>query len=104
MYITLWWNDAAAGPNTEATIVQKVRARGFANDCTVRPGLIVANIARNFTRNEVQLLHGDLKTAFPGGQVSWLITVSPNAWDYIASPDVEATSRASLTSIVSYAT
>ena len=52
----------------------------------------------------MQLLHNDLKQVQGVGAFSWLITVSPNFWDYIASPDVETANRAALATVVNYAT
>ena len=105
MYITLFWSTAAAPAPVETAINNCVNARGFTNVCTVQQGLIVANITHDFTRQQVQLLHNDLKLQVPiVGAFSWLITVSPNFWDYIASPDVETAKRTALATVVNYAT
>jgi len=104
MYITLWWSTAQPAGPVQAAISQCIQARGFTNVCVVQQGLIVANIAHDFTRQQVQLLNTDLKQVPGVGPFSWLITVSPNFWDYIASPDVETASRTELATIVNYAT
>lgn len=104
MYITLWWTTAGDAGPVEAAISGCITARGFTNLCTVQQGLMVANITHDFTRQQVQLLHDDLKQVKNVDTFSWLITVSPNFWDYIASPDVEAGKRPELATIVNYAT
>ena len=104
MYITLFWSTAAAPAPVETAINDCVNARGFTNVCNVQQGLIVANITHDFTRQQVQLLHNDLKQVQGVGVFSWLITVSPNVWDYIASPDVENANRTALATVVNYAT
>ena len=104
MYITLWWTTAGAAGPVQTAITQCIQGRGFTNVCTVQQGLVVANITHDFTRQQVQLLHDDLKQVNGVDAFSWLITVSPNFWDYIASPDVEAVKRPELATIVNYAT
>src|SRR5262245_15688433 len=97
MYITLWWSTAVQPADPLQTAIKDtVQSCGFTSVCAVQQGLMVANITHAFTRQQVQLLHDDLKQVNNVGAFSWLITVRPNFWDYIASPDVEAVSRTEL--------
>jgi hypothetical protein len=102
MYITLAWS---AHPPTdpvdvEAEIYAAIEALAFENIFNAHDNVFLANIRRNFDRQQVQLLHNALRGPCVG-RYSYVITVSPTAWDLAPSPDLD---QGALATIVAYQT
>lgn len=105
MYITVGWTvlagESAAG--VEAEIVSTIRKYHFVNPVVAHAQLALANIERDYDPDQAQLLHDELRQLAPA-RYSYVITVSPNLWDLVASDDVETASASQLRTIVTYRT
>jgi hypothetical protein len=86
MYIALSWSVLApADPiDVESEIFSAINALAFDNIFNPQDNLFLADIRRNFTRQQVQLLHDALKPV-SNESFTYAITVSPSFWDIAAS-------------------
>ena len=99
MYIALSWT--VLGPAdpiaVEAEIFSAIDAFAFDNIFNPQEHLFLADVRRNFTRQQVQLLHDRLKP-LSNGRYTYAISISPSFWDIAAS----GLDSAALRTIVNY--
>jgi hypothetical protein len=105
MYITVGWSPlGATAPQTvETEILATIRKHKFVNTFAAHPQLILANIEQNFDPDQVQALHDELRQ-LAQTRYSYVITLSPNVWDLVASDDIETADNGQLRTIVTYRT
>lgn len=105
MYMTLGWSPLGADtPQAIQTeILTTIQKHKFANTLVAHPQLILANIERDFDPDQVQALHDELRQ-LAQTRYSYVITLSPNVWDLVASDDIETADSGQLRTIVTYRT
>jgi hypothetical protein len=105
MYMTLGWSPANPATNDAITteILATIKKHRFVNTLPAHAQLILANIEENFDPDQVQALHDELRQ-LAQARYSYVITLSPNVWDLVASDDIESAASGQLRTIVTYRT